>query len=791
MMTDLLFKVGLSNACFALVLALIALTVAVTTKRAHLVHLLWVLVLVKLVTPPLFSIPVAIDHSLETDRLVAIGEANTAQQVESSQGNEKILTASITSTASDAGSDEAFSSSAILNALSDTATTSAFALSYGKQWLPPIWLLGTAIVLVCSLVRVRRFGRLLGELSEDAPQRLQEMAGKIAGRLKLNAMPIISTTAARISPMVWWTGGRVRVVIPQSLIDEMDDEQLQWIVAHELAHVRRRDYLVRWLEWFACVCFWWNPVVWWAMRNLRAAEEICCDSLVLSSLHPKPRTYANSILTAVESLARPAIRPPAMASEINSGGFLERRFRMIVSKNSHRRASRLLQACVLICAVVVLPLGVAWAQDAEKDGNQPSIEQRLESIGKRLKGAVERGDMTEEEAWKKWAEIKENMIAPQLKASVKSGKMTGEKAREIWKGIEKTEIAAKLKSAVEKGKISAEDARAKFAELTGEGKEKAPGIEGVGKFLEAIGKKIQAAVEAGDITEEDGWKKWNEVKTKVIKGAVKAGKITEDEGWILWKEIEKHERDMKQEDVDGDVEVRGERIKAVGDFLGAIAKKIEAAAKAGKITGEEAAAKWQAAKTEVIKGAVKADKLTEKEARILWATVEKHEVIYKRLGAAVAAGKMTEEEAKAKFVELTDEGAKSTAKEAKARAIAEEIQKAVKAGKISEEDAKKKMVGLRLRMAVESGSMTAEEARAKFAEIFGEAGAEKSGREARAAKARAIAEEIRKAVEAGKISEEDAKKKMVGLRLHMAVESGSMTAEEARAKWNEIFGDKE
>ena len=69
----------------------------------------------------------------------------------------------------------------------------------------------------------------------------------------------------------------------QGVADERRVQDWQWIVAHELAHVRRRDYLVRWVEWLACVCFWWNPVVWWAQRNLRAMEEICCDDLVLST----------------------------------------------------------------------------------------------------------------------------------------------------------------------------------------------------------------------------------------------------------------------------------------------------------------------------------------------------------------------------------------------------------------------------------------------------------------------------------------------------------------------------
>ncbi len=83
------------------------------------------------------------------------------------------------------------------------------------------------------------------------------------------------------------------------------------------------------------------------------------DALVLSRLQPAPHIYANSLLRAVGFLPYPALRPPAMASEINSGGHLERRFRMIASGTLNRTNSRWMQACVLLCAAVVLPLGVS------------------------------------------------------------------------------------------------------------------------------------------------------------------------------------------------------------------------------------------------------------------------------------------------------------------------------------------------------------------------------------------------------------------------------------------------
>jgi len=238
--------------------------------------------------------------------------------------------------------------------------------------------------------------------------------------------------------MVWWAGGKVRIVISTTLLDQMDAHQWQWILAHELAHVRRRDYLVRWLEWLACVLFWWNPVVWWAQRNLRAMEEICCDDLVISCLSPKPKFYANSLLSAVEFLARPAIRPPAMASEINSGGFLERRFKMIVSEKPNQSSSRLLQACVLLCAMVVLPLGIASAQD-------------YSAVAKRLKKAVKKGEITQQHADVMMAALKKEK-APEA----------GDE-RELHAYFE--QVWTKLQSAVAQGKMSAEDAEAKMAAI--------------------------------------------------------------------------------------------------------------------------------------------------------------------------------------------------------------------------------------------------------------------------------------------------------------------------------------
>jgi len=330
--------------------------------------------------------------------------------------------------------------------------------------LVTVWLLGSVVALARSLLRVFRFNRLLLANSENAPQDLQAEAERLASRLGLTTIAEVCTTSARISPMVWWTGGQVRVVIPTALLDQMKAAQWRWVLAHELAHVRRRDYMVRWLEWLVCVCFWWNPVVWWARHNLRATEKICCDALVVSGLNPKSGVYAKSLLTAIECLARPLLHPPAMASEINSGGYLEKRFKMIVSGTIN--TSRWLQACVLLCVTVVIPFGLAYAQEDDRDKRVVEDKQsstaredkrgtEYRAIKARIRADVEAGEITEEQG---------QAGLDAYRKSLGRGER-GKDRRAEYRAIEE-----RIRAAVEAGKMTREEAGEKTREEAGESK---------------------------------------------------------------------------------------------------------------------------------------------------------------------------------------------------------------------------------------------------------------------------------------------------------------------------------
>jgi len=234
-------------------------------------------------------------------------------------------------------------------------------------------------------------------------------------------------------------------------------------------------------------------------------------------------------MTAVEFLAFPVNRPPAMASEINSGGLLERRFKMIMSKKINRVNSGWLRVCMLLCAVVIIPLGLVYGQNYDaverrlgkavkkgelslKDANimmdalRKTSKDRLKMVSKRLKIAVAKGDMTEEEAWAKWRGIEKAEISERLKAAVAKGEMTGKGSIDDHHRA----VGIKIRKAVARGEITEEEGKAKMIAFK---KRKAGKMKG-DDYLEKVWAKLQAEVKAGNITPEEAEAKMRGIKKK-------------------------------------------------------------------------------------------------------------------------------------------------------------------------------------------------------------------------------------------------------------------------------------
>ncbi len=660
-MIDILVGIGISNAIVSLVIAVVAIVVGKCTKKPRLAHLLWLLVLVKLLMPSLLTLPILTKQNLPTNSVsttIATVDTQSAKTALSS-----IITPQTTKSSS---------------SLFPNISLSGIA----KTYLPTIWGLGIIMVLAWSLIRIFRFNRLLNLSSEIAPQKIYEVAEEIADTLKLGKLPLIKTTTAEISPMVWWVGGKVHIFIPSVLIETLESEKLRLVIAHELAHIKRRDYIVRWVEWTATVLFWWNPVVWWAQHNLRANEEMCCDALILSSLKPKPSLYAESLLHAVENFAGSAFRPPSMASEVNSGGHLLRRINMILSNENNRAFSGKMQILVLFAAALILPLGLINAQDKDVDKNLDALKKAQTQISAALKA----GKIPPKEAKMKMAEIKQQIkfhhLAEKLKFAVKSGKISSKKAEYKLKLLKRRykiqqnktddlkQAAEELEKARMAGKISEKEARSRLAELKQQYVQAKRHEE-----LRRVEEKLRYAVETNRLSAKKAEVQLYELqrrqavmsKTSEFKRKAEALQLAVKRKELSAMDAEARMLALKQ----------SYTLVRRNTNLERAAEKLEWAVKNNRVSAAEAEKQLKYLRQKQV--------YAERNLRLKEAA--------KNLQMAVKAGKISEKEA-AVEIENLKRSYLAAQKLNRLKQAEEKIRWAVKAGKISEKDAEKQLKAL-------------------------------------------------------------------------------------------------
>jgi beta-lactamase regulating signal transducer with metallopeptidase domain len=296
-----------SNVLLALVLALAAWSVQRWFRLPALAHVLWVLVLVKLVTPPLVSVPV--------------GEPPTR-------------------TACELGTCE--------------CAHHAQPRTFGGSALPwallVLWSVGAGLTARIAWCRWSRFRHLVA-LADPAPAEWQALAETLSAELSIRCAPEVLVVPGALPPMVIPGRHRARVLLPADLLDRRDPAQRAALLLHELVHIKRGDHLVRILELAVSVAFWWLPVVGWIGHAMRACEEACCDAAVVAHLPEARRAYAELLLDVVDFVAPVPVRATAMSAA--SG--LERRIRAILHGSSETRCARPVGVLALVLAFTILP----------------------------------------------------------------------------------------------------------------------------------------------------------------------------------------------------------------------------------------------------------------------------------------------------------------------------------------------------------------------------------------------------------------------------------------------------
>jgi hypothetical protein len=174
--------------------------------------------------------------------------------------------------------------------------------------------------------------------------------------------------------MLWALFGSPRLLLPASLWERLTPDQRDTLLVHELAHLRRGDHWVRWLELAALALYWWHPVAWWARRQLQEAEEQCCDAWVVWALPDAALAYADALVATVAFLSQPRLLLPLGASGMGRTSQVKRRLTMIVNQTGSRALSWPWLLLVLLLGAALLPWRPTWAElTVLDDRDQPPV----------------------------------------------------------------------------------------------------------------------------------------------------------------------------------------------------------------------------------------------------------------------------------------------------------------------------------------------------------------------------------------------------------------------------------
>ncbi len=245
-------------------------------------------------------------------------------------------------------------------------TGGQFAWLQGLQaWALPLWFAGVFVFSVRLAWGCRQVS-VLRRTGEPAAGAVVAIAAGLRERLGLQrAVAIVITQQTDGPSVVGWL--RPVILLPAATLLGLSEQQLAAVLTHELAHIRRHDYLVNLVQNLVETLLFYHPAVWWTSERMRQERELCCDDAAVDSCGDA-LCYARA-LTVLEKLRASGVSL-AMGS---TGGSLLFRIRRLMGVQSRETASSRLPAiAALLLGVACLGLNMNWAR-AQEQGVQGTV----------------------------------------------------------------------------------------------------------------------------------------------------------------------------------------------------------------------------------------------------------------------------------------------------------------------------------------------------------------------------------------------------------------------------------
>jgi beta-lactamase regulating signal transducer with metallopeptidase domain len=219
-------------------------------------------------------------------------------------------------------------------------------------WVSLLWLLGAALMLVRQLGGLRQIRTLDRQAFDEMPavwqrrvlvlQQALGIARTVGVRLSDNVLTPF--TVRYVRPVVW---------LPVSILTRLTPDQIEALLAHELAHIRRADWLWNGLQCMAESLLFFHPAAWWLSRRIRAEREHACDDLAVGACG-----NAIALAEALATLERERLSFPHLVLAAHGGSLMQRISRLLSGPPSRLPWRVPAGLIILLCVGGLLATGI-------------------------------------------------------------------------------------------------------------------------------------------------------------------------------------------------------------------------------------------------------------------------------------------------------------------------------------------------------------------------------------------------------------------------------------------------
>jgi uncharacterized protein (TIGR03435 family) len=236
-----------------------------------------------------------------------------------------------------------------------------------QRWALPIWSIGVLLFSVrlgLGWMHSRALQRGASATDEVMLWTVAAVAARIGVEQRVRVL--VSSNADGPSVMGWL---RPVILLPPATAIGLTPQQLEAVLAHELAHVRRHDYLVNVIQIVAETMFFYHPVVWWVSHQIRIERELCCDDVAVRSSGDAVG-YARALTT----LARRRLAVPELSLAATGGSLTYRVQRLLGATPRELGPSGAPGAIVFAVAIGALVLNIDRLQARAQSPESPRFE---------------------------------------------------------------------------------------------------------------------------------------------------------------------------------------------------------------------------------------------------------------------------------------------------------------------------------------------------------------------------------------------------------------------------------